>query len=313
MISVRSLLLVLSFVGLTALGGPEETALHRYEQLSGKSPETLSALSAAERESVFDAVSRHPVTDLLNLDKYDPDGFIGFCFGRSLGVHLMGRKLGLSAASVRKLFIIGDLRSGTDPEWRFHVTTLVKGSETQKWYAIDPIMTAPIAPGTALLLEDWVRIVRSVWDKNGQAKLYFTSPDTIMPDATKDPAGTTGDAIIELGFKPETKEGFLPAKFGTIEAWETNAKSEATYFISVNETETDRFKFDGLTIGTQFVDYRGYFLELLGDLTGEEPIPQFSPKTKAIQRLNAAAAQRGPANLRSPRFDRFFPQQQVTP
>lgn len=313
---MRTFFLLMVLSGLSAFGSADEKTLHQYEALSAKSPEVSLTLSDADRLKVFQQVSNHPVTDLQNLGKYDPDGFIGFCFGRAMGTHLLSRKLGLAADSVRKLFILGDLRSGNDPEWRFHVTTLVKGAETNGWYAIDPIMTPPTAPGGPLTLEEWVLIVRKVWDKKGLAKLYLTSTDTIIPDVTHDPNGSTGDAIIELGFKPETKEGFTAVKFENIEVWQTDAKAEAAYFMSVAEPESDRFKFDGLVIGALTIDYKNYFGELLGDLSGEDPIVRFAPRLQAIQRILVkafGAGSRGAPNLHSPRFDRFFPQTEVKP
>jgi hypothetical protein len=302
-----SLSLALLFLSLPVWAGPNEITAHRqYERLSEKAPEPNRALLAAERKAIFERVSNHPVTDLDNLPQYDPQGFIGFCFGRAMAVHLGARQAGLERGSVHKLFIVGDLRSGPDPEWRFHVTTVVKGQEDDRWYAIDPIMTPPIAPGGPLLLEEWVRIVRGVWDKKGLAKLYFTSADTIMPDVTRDPNGTTGDAILEVAFRPETKPGFEKRLFGAVETWATTAAAEAAYLMSVQEPESDRFKFDGLEIGGEAITYADYFVKLLGDLSGDTPIPgSGTPKVRAVPSAVVGVPVR--ANLHSPRFDRFFP------
>ncbi|MDA9951609.1 hypothetical protein N9D31_03435, partial [Oligoflexaceae bacterium] len=116
-------------------------ALRQYKEISFQAPQTKSELTLSEMNHVLSHVITHPVASLLdpqNINKYDPQGVIGFCFGRSMAVHLAARKVGLAHSSIRKLFIIGDMRSGADPEWRFHVTTIVKGPNAE-WYALDPI------------------------------------------------------------------------------------------------------------------------------------------------------------------------------
>lgn len=307
-----SILLILFNFSAQA-GTPEIDALNQYERVSEKTPESAASLMTGDRAALFQRAVKHPVTDLNHLDQYDPQGFIGFCFGRAMGVHLMGRLAGLERPSVRKLFIIGDLRSGADPEWRFHVTTLVKGQETNQWYAVDPIMTPPLAPGGPLLMAEWVRIVRATWDKKKQAKLYFTSPDTVMPDVTLDPNGTTGNAVLETVFDPLTKTGFAAETLEGVEVFKTDATAEATYFISVKEPESDRFKFDGLVIEGQNIDYNGYFLKLLGDLSGDVPLPTVKTVTasgfEVVQPLTFQGNRPRKPQLRSPRFDRFFPRQ----
>lgn len=296
------------FVTLSAHASPELGTLARYGRLQEKSPESKTSLTSSERKTLFHTVSNHPVTNLNNLGTYDPTGIIGFCFGRAMGAHLMGRQMNVSRASLRKLFIIGDLRSGQDPEWRFHVTTLVKGKEDGKWWAIDPIMTPPTGPGGPIRMEEWVRIVRSIWDKQGKAKLYFTGTDTVLPDVTKDPNGTTGDAVLEVGFDPLSKSGFTARTIQKVPLFETDEHAEAGYFMSVKEPESDRFKFDGITIDTQFIDYHNYFIALLGDLTGDVPFPRSVPRAFSAAAVAARRESAKTPQLYSPRFDRLFRQ-----
>jgi hypothetical protein len=304
---MRSLSICLVLFGLSAQGATtdELTALGRYEQLADRAPETLTSLDLPSRRSLFKEVTNHPVTNLDHIAKYDPDGYIGFCFGRSMGVHLMARRMGLEAESLRKLFIIGDLRSGTDPEWRFHVTTLVKGMNGL-WYAVDPIMTPPVAPGGPLKMEEWVRIVRRVWDKKAEAKLYLTSAHAVMPDVTKDPHGTTGDAILEVVFDPSKKGGFKAVNVQGIDVFETDATAEATYLMSVKEPESDRFKFDSVEIAGNVIGYKGYFFELLGDLTGEAPATALTALKKERERESVSLSAPAAPSLHSPRFEGFF-------
>lgn len=267
-----ALVFLLPFI---ALGEGDKEACQQYEGLEENSQtETKDFLNLRERERLLDQVSSHPVTSLSNLTKYDPQGFVGFCFGRAMGAHLMGRKMGLRRDSIRKLFIIGDLRSGPDPEWRFHVTTLVRGAEDKAWHAIDPIMTYPIANGKPLRLESWVAAVQKVWDKEKKAKLYMTSSWVVFPDVTQNPDGATGNHIIELVFDPADKKGFTPGTQGKVLYYELDRGAEDTYMISVREPEKDRFNFEGVTIDKNFISYNGYFIKLLGDLSGVSPIPR---------------------------------------
>lgn len=238
----------------------------KYQQIEESLPETLVGLTQVQREALFKQVSQHPVTDLNAIGKYDPNGYIGFCFGRAMGVHLMARKMGLHRESIRKLFIVGDLRSGPDPEWRFHVTTLVKGTDG-KWWAVDPIMTWPVSNGRPLLVHQWMETVQRVWDKPRKAKFYITESATVMPDVTKDPDGTTGEHIIELGFEPLSFEGFKVEKYNGREVFRMDVEAEETFMLTARETGNDRFNFSGLEIKGNEISYRDYFRDLMTDLT----------------------------------------------
>lgn len=231
-------------------------------------PVTNQALSKDQLQILFNQASRHPVSDLDNLSKYDPTGEIGFCFGRAMAVQLMARKMGLDPQSIQKLFVIGDLRSGPNPEWRFHVTTLGFGKDNT-WYAIDPIMTPPLAHGGPLTMQQWMQIVQKTWDKPKKAYFYKTSGSSILPDVRDSPPPDqeTGKGIIELRFDPRKMAAFNEVRTGNLPYFEMTPQAETEYFMQVKEpVSPNSFPFTGLPINGKLYPFNGYFSELLEDL-----------------------------------------------
>jgi len=236
-----------------------------YDQIVRSGSAHLQGLTAPQRQQLWTAAFRHPVAGLddeRKLAKYDPQGFIGFCFGRAMAAHLLARQLGLAEAAVRKLFVIGDLREGADPQWRFHVTALVKG-EDGLWYAIDPIMEGPMT-ATA-----WMAEVRKTWDKGRKARFYMTPPATVLPDVSvvPDPGQETGKGVIELSFDPAGKEGFSPMAGLGDEIFAVSPEAAPRYFEAV-DAPAGAFDFEGITINGARVSYNNYFVDLLRDLAG---------------------------------------------
>ncbi|MBI5240264.1 MAG: hypothetical protein HY926_07305 [Elusimicrobia bacterium] len=227
-----------------------------YDRIAG-SPARLKALDARRRQELWDAAFRHPVAGLddeRKLAKYDPQGFIGFCFGRAMAAHLLARQMGLAESSVRKLFAVGDLREGEEPQWRFHVAALVRGDDGA-WYAIDPIMEGPM---TAVA---WLSEVRRAWDKTGKARFYLTEASAVLPDVTTvpEPGQETGERLIELSFDPAGKEGFSPAAGLGAGVFSVSPSASARYL----KTAPEAFDFDGIAINGQRISYNGYFFDLL--------------------------------------------------
>ena len=249
----------------------------QYEQIEKGSPQNLSSLDFKQRAALFSAVSNHPVARLDHIGKYDPTGIIGFCFGRAMTVYLLARKMGLKDEAIRKLFIIGDLRSGDEAEWRFHVTTIVLGTDG-RWYAIDPILSRPLE------INEWIRQVRSTWDKQKKAYLYITHTSAVLPDVRNSPPPTkeAGDGIMELKFDPQKKQGFRKpdARFGIgpeamKAAFELDSDESAqTYFLDTHAAGPARFDFLSVTINGEIIQYNNYFTDLLDSM--------FSTRTAAL-------------------------------
>ena len=285
----------------------EDDVFELYRTVSEDSPSPKTFLTDQERRFLFYYAANHPVARLDRLSQYDPSGHIGFCFGRAMTVHLIARRMGLSNDSIRKLFIIGYLDTREDPqgdpEWRFHVTTLVKG-EKGAWYAVDPIMQGVMS------IKEWVKYVRATWDKKNQALLYMTSPSTIIPDLRVVPeiADEKGENVLELSFDPREFEGFTPKAIpGNSDDlfFEVGDEATATFFTHVYEEDVDdSFKFLGISVNDKTYFYNNYFVDLLIDLTEAD---ERSFGLEGVGDRDEDAEERGerafsPSSLHSPRF-----------
>lgn len=123
-------------------------------------------LSVTELHALYDAVDANPVSNLSSVRRYDPDGNMGFCFGRAMTAHLEAIAQGVDQGAILKVWAVGRLRSGFG-EWKYHVATLVRG-ETD-WYAIDPIMGQP------LKLSSWYLEMQG-FDPDGTMRLFISEP-----------------------------------------------------------------------------------------------------------------------------------------
>ncbi len=250
-----------------------EEPLALYRRLNSE-PAQLDALSPAQRRAVWTEAFKHPVAGLddpAKMAKYDPAGIIGFCFGRAMAVQLLARKLGLGSDSIRKLFVVGDLRSGNTPEWRFHVTTLVK-SKDGEWWAIDPIMGGPIS------MADWIAAVRKGWDRGHKAKFYLTGADAVLPDirVVPDPPQEKGEHLIEISFEPNRQAGF--SRLASVDAslYAPDDATETKHF-RIAGSDPSPFDFTGITINGGLISYNQYFVDLLAELASAGKVPP-SPK-----------------------------------
>ncbi len=272
------------------------------------SPNTKKSLSALQRQALFNAASQHPVTRLDRLNFYDPKGEIGFCFGRAMAVHLLARKtFQLDSDSIKKLFIIGDLRSGQNPEWRFHVTTLVQGGSRAVsepvWYAIDPIMDGPMK------LEDWVKKVRGTWDRKNKARLYRVENSAIIPDlrSVPDLDKEDGTRVIETIFDPEKRDGFSTQKFSQDDIlFDVNPESAIRYFMTIQDKPSEnQFNFIEISVNETLFNFNNYFTDLMASFKEQptrerllEGLEEYSrAREMGIVPIKSAAH-----NLYSPRF-----------
>lgn len=255
--------------------GPSAEELYR--SINEGYPQSRTGLEPGERAELWNAAFSHEVAGLddpRKLEKYDPDGIIGFCFGRAMAVELMARKMGLARESIRKLFILGDLRSGPDPEWRFHVATLIRGSDGG-WHAVDPILDGPMP------VQDWISTVRGVWDKAGAANLYLAPAGAVIPDihtVPEDISKESGQRLIELSFNPAGRPGFeAVAELGP-RAYSLGDAALQEHFISAGAAAVPSFDFEGITINGGRISYNGYFEALLNSLAAGVPTRLQSPR-----------------------------------
>lgn len=293
---------------LDALAGPESPAAlpepdrpvrdirAEYDRILGEqSPQDLAAFDAERIQVLFNAVSSNKVAALDRLSHYDPTGAIGFCFGRAMAAHLIASRMGLKRSSAGKAFIIGDLKSGQTTEWRFHVTALVRGADSE-WYAIDPVMKKPMT------LRSWIGEVRSIWDRTVKARVYLTPPDAVLPDLRAvPPAGREKSRhIIELSFRPDGRRGFAASsEYGPL-VFKVGPRAAERFFTGVHEdSRSGRFDFSGITINGKRYDYKGYFPDLVNAVGGGG-----APETGAVL-MRASMPEAGVsagAGLMSPRW-----------
>lgn len=139
----------------------------------------VTALSEKELRKLLNYAIHHPVAGLKALNKYDPNGEIGFCFGRALFIHLELLRRGVDKESIKKVFVVGEMLE-VDPVtnkqtvWQFHVATSVKGTDGQ-WWVIDPSYGL-------FELRDWYRYMKKM-AVQGRISVFNTPLSKIGPSA----------------------------------------------------------------------------------------------------------------------------------
>lgn len=240
------------------------------------SPNKFKSFSEVQRRFLYHLTATHKVASLDHMQKYDPDGIIGFCFGRSMAAHLIARRMGLRADAIRKMFVVGPLGSGGKIEWRFHVTTIVRG-ENGDWYAIDPIMGSPLTEPA------WIQRVKIGWDQPGKGKYYVVSPEVVLPDLRIIPEidKETGKFLIEISFDPSKNSEFKAIPGLGKSVFETTEETSQKYFTCVNEKGLEKFDFLKIAINNTPFEYNDYFFDLLKTMKAA-PDGQFVPTARDL-------------------------------
>jgi hypothetical protein len=133
----------------------------------------VMGLSESEIRKLFNYAVHHPIAGMQALNKYDPQGNIGFCFGRALFVHLELLRRGVDKASIKKVFAVGELVEEA-VTWQFHVATAVRDTKGG-WWVIDPAYKL-------MSLREWYQFMRSL-DKDKKMSLFVTQTAKIGPTA----------------------------------------------------------------------------------------------------------------------------------
>lgn len=128
-----------------------------------------------EVTEVYESVTRNPIVRLLRALKYDPNGRMGFCFGRAFVSHLEALRRGIAKNSVRKVVVVGRIKAVFGKTiWRYHIATAVR-AKSGGWWVVDPFM------GKAVTLEAWYESMHQ-HDLNGSLRLYATEGSRFGPD-----------------------------------------------------------------------------------------------------------------------------------
>ena len=124
---------------------------------------------AALIQSVYRELVEHPVAKEQNVSPFDPNGDLGYCFGRALLVHSLLRKKKIPQRDIAKLFIVGKL-TYRHLMWDFHVTTLVRGQD-KGWWAIDSLYEKPL-PAT-----EWMKRAENLATNQKRPEVLFALTD----------------------------------------------------------------------------------------------------------------------------------------
>lgn len=154
--------------------------------LSGADRERIGGLSAEAIQGLYDKVKNHPVASCKNVKKYDPDGNIGFCFGRAMSVHLEALRMGVAKESVRKMWAVGSMKY-KNIFWQHHVATMVR-DEKGAWWVIDPEYKKP------KLLKEWYKTIKKM-DSDDKLQFFSSEGKRFGPasDATYTPDDMTSE------------------------------------------------------------------------------------------------------------------------
>ncbi|MBX9766273.1 MAG: hypothetical protein K2X47_03295 [Bdellovibrionales bacterium] len=232
-----------------------------------KTPLTRTSLNQDSANLALVLASKNEVTSLESLGKYDPPpGPIGFCFGRAFATQTYASMQGLKDSSMRKLFIIGDLRSNpARPEWGFHVTTLILGDD-QKWYAIDPIYSNPRGKNLPIPASVWIKWVRDNWDRwhkeKPRAFLYLTESSAMMPDVRKFPEGIIDSVKFNQREHGITQDDRITKEFNDPKVFVLTPEQTTEHFLNFSGRREDKnFDFTQLQIQKDVFDFRNYFAD----------------------------------------------------
>lgn len=152
-------------------------------------------LSQEQIQALFKEVSENPHVQESGCGSYRGSAHFGFCWGRAVAAHLkaLHPSTRLHNQAVRKLWAVGDLRSG-ETRWRYHVTTIVRGTDGS-WHAIDPNYAEPLSA------EDWYYNMKDNFDVTKTMRIFATP-------ATRNGAGSW-DRYSKAEFTREEYKDFF--------------------------------------------------------------------------------------------------------
>jgi len=117
-------------------------------------------------ESLFWQTMKNPQLEACVTGTYRGSAQYGYCWGRAMFFHIKAIQFGLSKNSVKKVWAVGKLSSGSD-KWRYHVTTIVR-ADNGTWYALDSLLDYPIP------IQNWYRKMSEEYDPSGTMRIFVT-------------------------------------------------------------------------------------------------------------------------------------------
>lgn len=106
------------------------------------SPTKAAGITYEQAQKILSALLKERIYQDHNT--YDPQGNIGFCFGRAMYLHIQLLRHGVAKDSIKKIFAIGPMFEG-GINWQFHVATMVKDKNSNDWWVLDSNLPRPFA------------------------------------------------------------------------------------------------------------------------------------------------------------------------
>ncbi|MCX6124263.1 MAG: hypothetical protein NTV34_05870 [Proteobacteria bacterium] len=130
-------------------------------------------------QEVFRFVKDHPLDQAVEVDKIDPSGQIGFCFGRALFLHYLLLKRGVNQNHIAKIFLLGSLFY-EQRMWNFHVVVVVK-DKILGAVVLDPLQAKPME------LPEWQKeaLKMDIKQRFPRARFYVTDPRKFLTENGK--------------------------------------------------------------------------------------------------------------------------------
>jgi hypothetical protein len=167
---------------------PAHAARHNAGELERLRLQSRDGIDFATARRWLRAVQSNPVACLGALSKFERgDGRqIGFCYGRAHAAYLEARAAGFPEASMRKIFLVGEL-VGPTSRWDFHSALAVAGDNPEGWWMEDAVLPEPVLPS------EWLRVwTREKAQDPDELALLFVAPPTQL---VRDPRLTVRDAV----------------------------------------------------------------------------------------------------------------------
>lgn len=140
-------------------------------------PKRSQSLTFKEANAIHQSIYENKAAHPSKTGQYEKTGAnIGYCFGRSMYYHLMFLKKGLQKESIKKIWAVGHMKTGS-VDWGFHVATIVY-TRDNNWMVIDSNHFEPIS------VEKWMQHY-SKYNAKKDLRFYITTPEKFSVNTGK--------------------------------------------------------------------------------------------------------------------------------
>jgi len=206
-----------------------EAALQKLKKEPFENPlsKKKTGLTDKEINKLYDDVAANNQVSESLCGVYNGSPQYGFCWGRAMAAHLKALQTGLPTRNVRKLWAVGNLKAdGTN--WRYHVTTLVRG-KNGTWYAIDPIFKK------AMPAIDWYNRMSKEFDRQGTMRIFASPANRFNPQSFAKYNKERLAKAFYYNFFSDLMDGVYTENTGRVGPWK-----------GISEDTSRRLKFESL-------------------------------------------------------------------